>query len=419
MIPLYIGEEAALKYLQQSTRRSSDETLQIQVHSILAQVKASGDTALRTLAAQFGDALPPSFCLPSEQVQAAVTRVSPETKSVLDAAADNISTFAKAIMASVQPVSLKRGEFSVGLDWKPIERVACYVPGGRYPLPSTALMTALTAQVAGVPQIVMVSPQFQDETLYAGTLAGVSTFYQLGGAQAIAALAYGTESIHPVDMVVGPGNAYVTEAKRQLQGMIGIDMLAGPSEVAIVADDSASPAWVALDLLAQAEHDPRARAWLFTPSRALAESVQTQVPHDFQRLQLPAFVEQALSGSGLFVLPSLSACVHAVNQMAPEHLVLHVDHPEALKPQLHHYGALFMGHLATVPFGDYMAGPNHTLPTSQTARFSGGLTPLTFLRPQTWFLPGQEVNYLAKRTAQFAALEGLQAHASAALARGL
>jgi histidinol dehydrogenase len=257
----------------------------------------------------------------------------------------------------------------------------------------------------------------RDEIVLAGRLAEVTDFYKVGGAQAIAALALGTESIAPVDMIVGPGNAYVTEAKRQLQGTVGIDMLAGPSEVAIVADGSANPEWVAFDMLAQAEHDPESRAWLFTDSNGLGESVARELEKLPRKVELPDFVSNNLSGLSILVFESLDECAKASDLVSPEHLQLSVENPESLKPKLRHYGALFMGYSATVPFGDYMAGPNHTLPTGRTARFAGGLTPVAFLRPQSWMTFAESVERLARGTAAFAEIEGLKAHAAAALAR--
>jgi histidinol dehydrogenase len=417
-IPIYQGLEAddqlaRIHWLQSSEERGIAQA----VTKIIEQVKTNGDLAIRELGARFGDTVPDSFLLSPEEIQAAVNRVSSGTKQLLQTAAENIRIFAEAVIQAAKPVQLNRGTFHVGLDWKPVERVACYVPGGRYPLPSTALMTAMTAQVAGVPNICIVSPSFCDEVVFAGTLAGVTQFYCMGGAQAVAALAYGTESIDPVDMLVGPGNAYVTEAKKQLLGVIGIDMLAGPSEVAIIADAEANPHWVALDLLAQAEHDPMARAYLLTDSEALAQAVCDALQRILsQETGLPDYLAQPDWGA-VFVLPSLADCVAAVNQIAPEHLELLVRDPARYKPQLKHYGALFMGYHTPVPYGDYMAGPNHTLPTGRTARFGGCLSPMIFLRPQSWIYATAESVNLATDAARFATLEGLRAHALSAAAR--
>lgn len=424
-IPVYEGTAAAawLKSSQKTMdaqATESDTRLQEAVCGTLAEVATGGDAALKAIAARFGDAVPESLRLPESAIAEANQRLAPETKQVLETAYERIHRFAQAVMDSLQPVKLNQGDFWVGMDFKPVERAGCYVPGGRYPLPSTALMTATTATVAGVQDVCICSPRLGDEVIYAGTLAGVKEFYQIGGAQAVAAMAFGTESIARVDVIVGPGNAYVTEAKRQIQGQVGIDMLAGPSEVAIIADGEANPRWVALDLISQAEHDPMARAYLLTDSQSLATQVAALVPELVQELKLPDYLAESLAGSAILVLDSMAACVAATNSIAPEHLQLNVREPEALKPQLKHYGALFMGYAATVPFGDYMAGPNHTLPTGRTARFSGGLTPLTFLRPQSWIqVQGEQASGLARETAAFAQLEGLTGHGAAASARSL
>lgn len=412
-IPVYSGTEALerLKTLN-IMAGEQDAVITERVAAIIAQVRTEGETALRRLAQQFGDPSPESFALSEAEIETAIAAVSPEMKRILERAAGNIRAFDEAAMQAVKPVTLETEDCRTGLDWKPVERVACYVPGGRFPLPSTALMTAITAQTAGVPEIAIFSPDLRNETVYAGHLAGVNRFYRLGGAQAVAAAAFGVVSNHAFDMVVGPGNAYVTEAKRQLQGIIGIDMLAGPSEVAIIADAGANPAWVAIDLLAQAEHDANARAYLLTDSQAVAEATAHEVSQWLAKHpELQSHLQQADQWGAIFVLPSLTACVEASNALAPEHLELLVADPHALKPALLHYGALFMGYQTSVPVGDYMAGPNHTLPTARAARFSGTLNPLTFLRPQSWIEKAPQAKSFTQDIAQFARVEGLIAHA--------
>jgi histidinol dehydrogenase len=286
-------------------------------------------------------------------------------------------------------------------------------------------MTAVTAAVAGVEDIIILSPKIGPELALAAQLAGAKRVALLGGAHGVAALALGTETFPKVDMIVGPGNAYVTEAKRQLQGIIGIDMLAGPSEVAIIADDSANVDWAAMDLLAQAEHDPDARAYLLTNSVSLAETVQQRLPQLAEQYNLPDFVMAALSQSGVLVLETLDDCVEASNQIAPEHLELLVKHPATITEGLTDYGALFIGHGTPVPMGDYVCGPNHTLPTARSARFSGGLNPMVFLRPQTWMTINpvddnpDAVNEIYDDAATFAGVEGLVAHRESATLRRL
>ncbi|CAN5253277.1 histidinol dehydrogenase [soil metagenome] len=396
---------------------SEELKLENSVREIITLVRTAGDLGLADLAKKFKDKVPNKVLLDSAAREALVKRLPPETKNILDEAAKRIRRFAEAVVAVAKPVSLDCGEYTAGFDFKPVARVACYIPAGRYPLPSTALMTAVTAQVAGVQDICIVSPSLKDEILYAGSLAGVTEFHELGGAQAVAAMAYGTESIKPVDLIVGPGNQYVTEAKRQVYGKVGIDMLAGPSEVAIVADAGAKPEWLALDLLSQAEHDPNARSYLLTDDEALARSVAAILVEKISSLNLPDYIDIALGASAIVVLDSLGSCIAAANNIAPEHLQLQVKEPTAIKTQLNNYGALFMGYNATVPYGDYAAGPNHTLPTNRAARFSGGLNPFTFLRGQSWLHLSGTATELSKLTAGFADLEGLTAHAAAARAR--
>ncbi|MBU6453332.1 MAG: histidinol dehydrogenase [Cyanobacteria bacterium REEB67] len=398
--------------------QSRGEKISGAVADIIATIQKDGDSGLAAVAARLGDKAPRLVILDPETLWTLETRIPAETREVLSAAADNIKKFAQGIVGAVSAVQVDFPEYAAGFELRPVKRAACYIPGGRYPLPSTALMTAMTARVAGVLNVCILSPNLCDEVLYAGSLAGVSEFYELGGAQAVAALALGTESIEPADMIVGPGNAYVTEAKRQLFGRVGIDMLAGPSEVAIIADDGANAKWIALDLLAQAEHDPDSRVYLLTDSASLAQQVAAELPVLAAAIgQLPDYIAPVLEASAILVLPDLGECARVSDLIAPEHLELQVAFPDQLKKLVTSYGALFMGYVATVPFGDYMAGPNHTLPTNRSARFAGGLSPLTFMRGQTWLDVRTGASDLPAKTAAFAGIEGLLAHRAAAQAR--
>ncbi|MEB3287018.1 MAG: histidinol dehydrogenase [Vampirovibrionales bacterium] len=433
MIPLYQDAAEIERMIQVSDddslasddRALSRAAVEARVLGILQEVQSQGDAALGKIITRLSDPVLPEskrdktcpWRLSKEALQEAAQNIEPETRDILEYAAANIRQFAEAAMASVQPVHLSHEGFEVGLNWTAIERVACYVPAGRFPLPSTALMTAMTAKVAGVCDICIVSPKLTDEVVAAGVIAGASSFYQLGGAHAVATMAYGTESIRPVSMVVGPGNAYVTEAKRQLQGVIGIDMLAGPSEVVIIADKDANPEWVAWDLLAQAEHSPDACAYLLSDSLPLAESVRLELAKALSQEALPEYLRASDSWGKIFVLQNLQQCVAICNQLAPEHVELLVATPEALKDHMKDYGALFMGYHTPVPFGDYAAGPNHTLPTNRSARFSGTLTPLTFLRPQSWIHATSAAQKLVRASEAFALTEGLIAHARSSALR--
>jgi histidinol dehydrogenase len=403
--------------IAQNIPDDKSQEIEKSVREIIALVRENGDDGLTQLAQKFKDPTPRHIVLDAKSLEDLKARLPSSTRLVLEEAAKRINAFAQAVMSVAKPVELDCGEYKAGLDFKPVDRVACYIPAGRYPLPSTALMTSVTARVAGVNDICIFSPELRDEILYAGSLAGVKEFHEVGGAQAIAAATFGTASIKPVDMIVGPGNSYVTEAKRQVFGRVGIDMLAGPSEVAVIADGASNPNWVALDLLSQAEHDPSSRAYLFTDSENLAEAVAIEIESCLDKVELPDYIKISLEHSAIVVLDSMDACIAISNKVAPEHLQVHAKDPAKIKAQLKNYGALFLGYYSTVPYGDYMAGPNHTLPTSRAARFTGGLNPFTFLRQQSWLHVGEHANELAKLTREFATLEGLMAHAAAAKAR--
>jgi histidinol dehydrogenase len=418
MMPILRGA-AAEDWLKQSRsgshlRKGRPESA---VRELLHEVRSGGDKAIAKIAARFNDPNPRRISADSAEVEEARIALSSDTKATIEFAASRITAFARAIMESLHPVKLDYKEYSVGLKFAPVERAACYVPAGRYPLPSTALMTAITARTAGVREIAIFTPKFLPEILFAGALAGASEFFEIGGAQAIAAAAFGTETIKSVNVIAGPGNAYIAEAKRQVNGIVGIDMLAGPSEIAVIADASGNPEWIALDLLSQAEHDADARAYLITADARVAEQVAAALPQMAGRLNLSSIVQESLSKSAMLVFNSMDECIAAANEIAPEHLLLHVTAAEKLAPSMKNYGALFMGYNATVPYGDYCAGPNHTLPTDRAAKFSGGLTPLTFLRAQSWLQVDSPAAELAEMTSSFADIEGLKAHSAASRAR--
>jgi histidinol dehydrogenase len=399
-------------------------TCQQTVASIIADVRTRGDAVLYELATKFGDSLQPQqpIAIDAQTIANAVARVPEATKQTLQAAAANIRAFGQLMMDSLpqQPQTMAQQGYQANFVLHPVQSVGCYVPAGRYPLVSSALMTAVTAQVAGVPTVVLACANPADEILYVAQLLGIQQVYRMGGAQALAAFAFGTKQIPQVDMVVGPGNQYVNEAKRQLQGTVGIDMLAGPSEVVVLADDTANPHWVAADLLAQAEHDPDARVYLVTPSIALAEAIQPILVEKIETLGLPSFLaESSLANSAILVFETdTTACINATNALAPEHLQLHGETFTALQQELLHYGTLFTDAHSTVAFGDYVAGPNHTLPTGRSARFSSSLSPLTFLRVQNQVVVTQPNPYLSQLTTAMAKLEGLKAHGYSATLRG-
>jgi histidinol dehydrogenase len=312
----------------------------------------------------------------------------------------------------------------LGQDVRPIDRVAVYVPGGRAAYPSTVLMTVIPARVAGVREIVLVSPPSADKSLNAAVLAaarvaGVTEAYRIGGAQAVAALAYGTETIRRVDKIVGPGNIYVALAKSRVFGDVGIDMVAGPSEIVVVADEGADAAFVAADLLAQAEHDPMARAVLLTPSRALIDGVAHEAQRQLARLPRRDIAGASLEAHGALVLTrSLEEAVEVANLLAPEHLELQVEDPEALLRMVRNAGAVFLGRMTPEVVGDYVAGPNHVLPTGGTARFASALGTEDFVKRMSVIQYTQAgLKDAAPHLAELARVEGLDGHGAAATAR--
>ena len=302
----------------------------------------------------------------------------------------------------------------------PLDRVGIYVPGGRAAYPSSVLMNAIPAQVAGVKKTVMVTPpdkngKINPGTLVAARIAGIKEIYKVGGAQAIGALAYGTDTIRRVDKITGPGNIYVTLAKKEVYGIVDIDMIAGPSEVLVIADGTANPAWVSADLLSQAEHDPMARSILVTDSEAVAAQVLVQTAAQAKALSTRETIEQSLTDNGCIVLvDDIASAIDVANRVAPEHLELAVNNPHAVIGSVRHAGSVFMGHYATEPLGDYMAGPNHVLPTGGTARFFSALNVDDFtVKSSTLYMTEEGFNEISADVAAFAHMEGLSAHARA------
>ena len=305
---------------------------------------------------------------------------------------------------------------TLGLRWGPVDAVGIYVPGGKAAYPSSVLMNALPARAAGVPRIAMAVPTpdgtLNPLVLAAAKRAGVTEIYRIGGAQAVAALAWGTGSIAPVDRIVGPGNAYVAEAKRQVFGRVGIDSIAGPSEVVVIADGANDPAHVAMDLLAQAEHDESAQSILITPAAALADAVAQAVEHALKSLPRAAIAGESWARHGaVIVVRDLAEAAALTNRLAPEHLQLMVDDPRGLLGQIRHAGAAFLGRFCPEAVGDYIAGPNHVLPTGRTARFASGLSSFDFLKRTSWVeADGAALAQIGPAAVALAEAEGLQAH---------
>jgi histidinol dehydrogenase len=386
------------------------------VREILSDVQVGGDEALRKYTLQFDGVQVQEFTVQMEELEAAYEQVNGGAISALEEAAGRIRRFAER-----QKQQLTDFEYEIepgavaGQRVVPIRRVGVYTPGGRYPLPSTVLMCAVPAGVAGVEEIALCSPPSCEGTVHPAILAaarvsGVSEVYRVGGAQAIAALAYGTETVAAVDKILGPGNKYVTEAKRLVFGTVGIDFVAGPSEVLVLADESANPRFVAADLLAQAEHDPDAVCVLVTTSADLANAVSEEVAR--QTLEAGTAGESLRANDVLVVAEGMEEAIDLANQKAPEHLQLQVVDPERWVDRLCNYGSLFIGPYSAVALGDYSSGLNHTLPTNRTARYTGGLSVMDFLKVQTTLRVSEDgLDRIGAVARQLAELEGLEAHA--------
>jgi histidinol dehydrogenase len=389
------------------------------VDRVLADVRARGDAALLEWTQRIDGVALARLDVAAADIRAAADSLPGDLRAALRLAAERVRAF-----HALQPVpSWTTATLGgrLGQRMTPLRRVGVYVPGGSAPLPSSLLMSAIPAQVAGVAEIVVVTPPGRDGRvppviLAAAEAIGLTTIYTLGGAQAIGALAYGTATIPRVDKIVGPGNLFVTLAKRQVFGLVGIDGLAGPTETMVIADETANPAWVAADLLAQAEHDPLATAILLTPSRPLAEQVQREVARQLEALSRDDIITAALAGQGGIVLTTdLAEAAALADAFAPEHLCLATAEPRSLADTIHHAGGLFLGERSFEVLGDYVAGPSHTMPTGGTARFASPLNVLDFVRITSLIdLDAPTAAALAPTAARLARAEALTAHAAAA-----
>ncbi len=394
------------------------------VADIIAEVRSKGDAALYGYTKKFDKADLSSLEVSEAEINEAVNAVESEFLRVLARAAENIRKFHARQVRNSFIINDTPGVV-MGQKVIPVDRAGIYVPGGTAAYPSTVLMDCIPAKLAGVGQVIMVTPPRADGSvnpaiLAAARTAGVDRIFKVGGAQAIAALAYGTESVPRVDKIVGPGNAFVAEAKKQVYGAVSIDMIAGPSEILIVADGKTDPAAAAADLLSQAEHDKLASAVLVTDSMALALAVQAQIERQLPLLERCEIARASIENNGkIIVAPDLKAAVEISNEIAPEHLELSVDDPFALLDAVRHAGSVFMGRYCPEALGDYLAGPNHTLPTSGTARFSSPLSVDDFVKKtQYTYYTKEALADAAQDVAYFASTEGLTGHAASALIRG-
>ena len=407
-----------------SMKREDAADVNEAVAAIIADVRARGDAALVELTGRFDrlDLTAAGLAFTAGEIADQTARVSAEDRAALVTAASRIRAYHARQMPEDMLWTDPEGA-SLGWRWTPVSAAGLYVPGGQASYPSSVLMNAIPARVAGVERLVICVPTpdgaVNPLVLLAAELAGVDEIYRIGGAQAIAALAYGTETIRPVDKITGPGNAYVAAAKRQVFGRVGIDMIAGPSEVLIIAAGEQDPEWLALDLLAQAEHDADAQSILITPDKALAQAVVAEV----ERL-LPSLPRAAVAGAswrdyGTVILTrDLDEAAALSDRLAPEHLELCVDDPDALARKTRHAGAIFLGGWTPEAVGDYVSGPNHVLPTARSARFSSGLSVMDFLKRTTLAkLSPAALGTIGPAAVRLAASEGLSAHGLSVLAR--
>ena len=393
------------------------------VAEILRNVRERGDEALREYTEKFDHTQLESLVVTEEEMREALDEVDPEFMRILRRAAENIRKFHSRQVRNSFIINDEDGILT-GQKVIPVDRAGLYVPGGTAVYPSTVLMDVIPAKIAGVKEVILTTPPGRDgkinpAVLAAASVAGADRIVKIGGAQAIAALAFGTESVPKVDKIVGPGNAFVAEAKRQVYGLVSIDMIAGPSEILVVADGKSNPAWVAADLLSQAEHDKVASAVLVTDSAELAEKVSEEIEKQIPELIRSEIARVSIDQNGkIIVADDLRAAIEIANEIAPEHLELCVDNPFDYLDGIRHAGSVFLGRNCPEALGDYLAGPNHTLPTQGTARFSSPLSVDDFVKKtQYTYYTKEALGRVAADVAAFAEKEGLTGHARSALVR--
>ncbi len=393
------------------------------VTDIIENVKANGDKALKEYAEKFDKASLSNIEVTEEEIEEAFSLVEPEFIEILKEASENIKEYHKKQLRSGFEIKREDGVV-VGQKVTPIEKVGLYVPGGTAAYPSTVLMDSIPAAIAGCSEICITTPpssngKVNPVILAAAKIAGVTRIFKTGGAQAIAALAYGTETVPKVDKIVGPGNAFVAEAKRQVFGLVSIDMIAGPSEILVIADEKSNPSFVAADLLSQAEHDKMASAVLVTDSEELANKVSDELEKQIPMLSRSEIARASIDNNGkIIIAKDLFGVIDIANEIAPEHLELCVDNPFDYLDSIKNAGSIFMGRYCPEALGDYFAGPNHTLPTSGTARFSSALSVDDFVKKSQYtYYTEEALSKVAHKVAFFAEKEGLTAHAKSATIR--
>ncbi len=400
----------------------SDAEINQRVLDIIANVRSRGDAALIDYTRQFDGldvAQMSDLILPRERLELALTRITTEQRQALEIAAQRVRDYHEKQVQESWRYTEADGTV-LGQQVTPLDRAGLYVPGGKASYPSSVLMNAIPAKVAGVPEVVMVVPtprgEINELVLAAAAIAGVDRVFTIGGAQAVAALAYGTESVPPVDKIVGPGNIYVATAKRHVFGKVGIDMIAGPSEILVICDGKTDPDWIAMDLFSQAEHDEDAQSILLSPDADFLDRVEASIQRLLPTLERAEIIRTSLRERGALIqVADMAQAVEVANRIAPEHLELSVDNPEELLPQIRHAGAIFMGRYTAEALGDYCAGPNHVLPTSGTARFSSPLGVYDFQkRSSIIYCSPAGASELGKTASVLARGESLTAHARSA-----
>ena len=381
------------------------------VEGIARDVKQNGDDAVRKYTKQFDNEDLDDFLVSSDEIRHAYTLIDKETISAIKKSITNVRKFSEKQLKSVKNLKTKIDNNELGHNIIPIERVGCYIPGGNYPLLSSAVMTITPAKVAGVKEVVACSPKIRPETIVACDLAGADKIYKVGGVQAIAAMAYGTQSVLKVNKIVGPGNKYVTAAKKYVFGEVGIDFLAGPSEVMIVADENAIPEFVSADMLAQCEHDVDARAFLICMSEDFAQKVKTSAEKQLKNLSTKEIASKSFEKSFAIVVNSVDEAIELANRKAPEHLELCFKNAKNYIDKFTNYGSMFVGNYSAEVFGDYCSGTNHVLPTNEVSKYSGGLSVFDFIKIQTYQIISPKGNkIIAPIASLLAEKEGLKAH---------
>jgi len=423
MIPIGTQLHSRLTYLKHPERSAADGTADIEslVKGVLQDVRANGDAAVRKYAREFDKSDLDAFEVSMADREAALAELDPQTRADTEFAIDNVRRFAVAQMATIAPLEMEiHPGIHLGHRVIPIERIGCYVPGGRFALLSAPIMSIVPAKVADCAEVIACLPPNAHRAMIAGChLAGADRIFRIGGAQAIAAMAYGTETVPPVDKITGPGNAFVNEAKRQIFGPVGIDQLAGPSEIFVVADDTGDPVMIAADLLAQAEHDVRTRVGLITTDKALAEAVLVHVEAQLETLSTAAVAAPAWRDYGEIVIcDDEDAMIEYSDLVAAEHLQVHTRDAHDMARRLTHYGSIFIGKNASVVYSDKCCGTNHTLPTMGAARYTGGLWVGTYVKICTYqWLEDKGVAMVALPAGRQAATEQMEGHRRAAMFR--